>query len=108
LEFARYVDEINDPFLRAYFDIGNSLVLWSYPHDWIRTLGQRIHRVHVKDWDSKKRRFVLPGDGEVDWAAVREALAAVDYEGFATAELPGGDAEYLKDLSSRMSAVLGA
>ena len=38
LEFARYVDELDSPWLKAYFDVGN-VVFYGYPQDWIRTLG---------------------------------------------------------------------
>jgi len=38
LEFARYVDEIDSPWLKAYFDVGN-VVVYGFPQDWIRTLG---------------------------------------------------------------------
>ena len=105
LEFARYVDEFADPYVQAYFDIGNSLVLWSYPQDWILTLGPRIRKLHLKDYDQKKKRFVLPGEGDVDWPAVCSALKDTGYRGFVTAELPGGDEKYLRDLARRMDKV---
>ena len=38
LEMARYVDELDSPWAKAYFDVGN-VVLYGYPQDWIRTLG---------------------------------------------------------------------
>ena len=38
LEFARYVDEFQSPWVKAYFDVGN-VVFYGYPQDWIRTLG---------------------------------------------------------------------
>ena len=38
LEFARYVDELDSPWLKAYFDVGN-VVFYGYPQDWIRSLG---------------------------------------------------------------------
>src|SRR5919205_135574 len=53
IEFARYVDELESPWLKAYFDVGN-VVFYGYPHDWIRTLGPRIVRVHLKDFTLKR------------------------------------------------------
>ena len=35
--------------MRAYFDVGN-VVLYGYPQDWIRTLGKRIVKLHIKDF----------------------------------------------------------
>jgi hexulose-6-phosphate isomerase len=46
LEFARYVDEFESPWVRAYFDVGN-IVFYGYPQDLILTLGSRIVKVHI-------------------------------------------------------------
>ena len=58
LEFARYVDELNSPWVKAYFDVGN-IVFYGYPQDWIRALGPRIAKVHLKDFqlDRPNGRF---------------------------------------------------
>ncbi|UCC99026.1 MAG: sugar phosphate isomerase/epimerase, partial [Phycisphaerales bacterium] len=52
LEFARYVDEFESPWLRAYFDVGN-VIIYGYAQDWIRTLGKRIVKIHLKDFKRK-------------------------------------------------------
>jgi hexulose-6-phosphate isomerase len=108
LEMARYVDEFNSPWVKAYLDVGNML-FYGFPQDWIRTLGPRICRVHVKDFklDRGKGQFSWTnlGEGDVDWPAVREALAAVKYEGWVTTEINGGDAAYLKDVVSRLDRI---
>jgi L-ribulose-5-phosphate 3-epimerase len=105
LEFARYVDEFNSPFLRAYFDCGN-VVLFGYPQDWIRTLGPRIVKLHVKGFDANKIKFVNLRDGTIDWPEVRRALKEINYSGFMTAEIGGGNREYLKDVSERMDKII--
>src|SRR5437773_1454310 len=58
LEFARYVDDFESPWVRAYFDVGN-VVLYAFPQDWIRTLGSRIAKIHLKDFtfDRANGRF---------------------------------------------------
>lgn len=104
LEFARYVDELESPNLRAYFDVGN-IVLYGVPQDWIRTLGKRIIRVHVKGFDEKKREFVGLCDGTIDWKAVRRAFDDIGYSGWITAELPGGEEAYLKGVSECMERI---
>jgi hexulose-6-phosphate isomerase len=105
LEFARYVDEIDSPWLKAYFDVGN-VVFYGYPQDWIRTLGARIAKVHLKDFqlDRPNGRFAWTnlGEGDIDWPAVRQAFADVGYRGFFTTELSPGDAAYLKDVAARV------
>jgi hexulose-6-phosphate isomerase len=109
LEFARYVDELDSPWLKAYFDVGN-VVFYGYPQDWIRTLGPRIVKVHLKDFqlDRPNGRFSWKniGDGDIDWPEVRRALADVNYRGYVTTEVTGGDAAYLKDLSGRVDRLL--
>jgi L-ribulose-5-phosphate 3-epimerase len=109
LEFARYVDEFQSPWLRAYFDVGN-VVLYGYPHDWIRTLGNRIVRVHLKDFKMQRNegRFDWKnlGEGDIDWIEVRRAFADIGYTGFMTTEIEGGDRAYLADVVGRFDRFL--
>ena len=109
LEFARYVDELDSPWLKAYFDVGN-VVFYGYPQDWIRSLGARIARVHLKDFhlDRPNGRFAWTnlGDGDIDWLDVRRAFDEVGYRGYFTTEVTGGDTEYLKDLAARVDRFL--
>jgi L-ribulose-5-phosphate 3-epimerase len=107
LEMAKYVDEFQSPWIRAYFDIGN-VAISGYPQDWIRTLGKRIVKLHVKDFAFKRRvaEFTPLLEGEIDFKAVHAALAEIGYQGTATVELNGGDATYLKDVSQRFDKIL--
>ena len=106
LEFARYVDEFDSPWVKAYFDVGN-VVLYGFPQDWIRTLGPRIARVHLKDFsmDRGKGTFAWKnlGEGDIDWPAVRQAFADIGFAGYVTTELASGDAAYLADVSARVT-----
>ncbi len=107
LEFARYIDEFQSPWIRAYFDVGN-VAISGYPHDWIRTLGKRIVKLHIKDFSFKKRvaEFTPLLEGEIDFKAVHAALADIGYQGTATVELNGGDAAYLKEVNNRFEKIL--
>ncbi len=104
-DFRQYIDEFNHPLVQAYFDVGN-IVHYAVPEHWIRELGSRIVKVHLKDY-SRRDGFVNLGDGDVDWPAVKEAFAAVGYNGEATVELRGGDRAYLADLGQRVDRLLG-
>ncbi len=108
MEFAAYVDSFKSPWLHAYFDVGNVL-LYGYPQDWIRTLGKRIVRVHVKDflWDGRNGKFAWKnlGEGDVNWPEVHKALGEVGYSGYLTAEIEAGDAAYLKDVVARLARI---
>ncbi len=107
LEFAKYVDEFNSPYVRAYFDVGN-VVLFGYSQDWIRTLGKRIAKLHLKDFRFRNEHaeFVPLREGAIDWKAVYAALKEIGYNGTATCELEGGDAAYLKEVSRRVDLIL--
>src|SRR5206468_394784 len=104
LEFVRYVDDFRSPWVRAYFDVGN-VVRTGYPQDWIRTLGKRINRVHLKDYKRKDNKFVGLGEGDVDWPEVRRALGEVGFASYATAELGKGDEAYLRDVAARIDKI---
>jgi len=107
LEFVRYIDELESPWVKAYFDVGN-IVLYGYPQDWIRTLGDRIVKVHLKDFDSETKEFVGLKEGSVDWPVVVTALKETGFSGFATVELKGGDEAYLREVSSRVDQIFGS
>ena len=107
LEMKKYIAEFESPWIKAWFDVGN-VVLYGYPQDWIRTLGKSIYKVHLKDFKRKDGGYawVNLGDGDVDWAAVRQAFAEIGYAGSAIAELEGGDEAYLRDVSQRIDRLL--
>ncbi len=112
MEFANYVDEFKSPWVRAYFDVGN-VVIFGYPQDWIRTLGHRIKKVHLKDFKVMttgfspfSTEFVNLGDGDIDWPEVRKALDEIGYEGTVIAELDAGDLAYLTDVRKRIDRLL--
>lgn len=108
LEYIRYIDEIDSPYLQGYFDVGN-IVSSGYPQDWIRTFGKRLVKVHIKrfepgrehpEYDPKDRRT----EG-INWPDVRLALSEVGYNGWITAEVRGGDEEQIMEISRRMDKI---
>ncbi len=115
LEMARYIDELESEWVGVYFDVGN-VARNGWSEHWIPVLGKRIHKLDVKSYSRTKRDnegtwkgFDVPlGDGgdEIDWAAVRRELVAINYTGWVTAEVNGGDREVLADLSTRLDRIL--
>lgn len=105
LEFARYVDEFDSPWLKAYFDVGN-VIIYGYAQDWIRTLGKRIVKIHLKDFMREGYQWKNLLEGDVNWKQVRLALEEIGYDGFMTPELRGGDQEYLTDLFERIDKII--
>jgi hexulose-6-phosphate isomerase len=89
LEMRNFIDSFDSKFVGAYFDVGNVL-LTGYPDHWIHILGERIKRVHVKDFKRSVgtvEGFVDLLEGDVDFEAVKEALADIGYDGYVTAEM---------------------
>jgi hexulose-6-phosphate isomerase len=105
LEFARYIDEFDNPWLRAYIDVGN-MILFGFAQDWLRMVGKRIVRIHLKDFRRKGYEWTNLLDGDVNWPQVRKALAEIGYRGYLTTELGGGDAAYLTDLAGRIDKII--
>lgn len=105
LEFAKYVDEFDDVWLKAYIDVGN-MILFGYAQDWLRTVGQRIVRIHLKDFKRKGSQWTNLLDGDVNWPQVRKALDEIGYQGFLTPELSRGDEAYLTDVVQRIDKII--
>ncbi len=90
LETRDFIDSFQSKRVGAYFDIGNILYGFGYPEHWIKILGKRIKRLHVKDF--KKSVGTLEGfvdllEGDVNFAAVKKCLATIGYNGYVTAEM---------------------
>ncbi len=115
LTMARYVDELGSPWVKAYFDVGNVL-RWGYPQHWIEVLGNRIVKIHIKEYSLKVgmkegmgKGFDFPiGQGDINWKRVRDELKKIQFQGWATAEVTGGERQKLADISAQMDRVLYA
>ena len=113
LEAARYVDEFESDMIGWYMDVGN-IVTFSWPEQWIRILGHRVLKLDIKEYSRAKRDEEGPyagfrvalGEGDCNWPEVLNALDEIGYEGWATAEIPGGDTERLTEIATRMNRIL--
>ena len=113
LEMARYIDELDSPYVGSYFDVGN-VVRFGWPEQWIRILGKRIGKLDIKEYSRAKQKNeglwkgfqVELGEGDCGWPEVRKALADIDFAGWATAEVRGGDRRRLAEIAQRMDKVL--
>ncbi len=100
-QYRDYIDEINSPWVGAYFDIGN-VRKFGKPEEWIAVLGSRVVKLDVKDW-GVKNGFCRLGEGDVDWPAVRAALKQIGFTGWATRE---GRDNSLEDTVELMNKLL--
>src|SRR5512138_1188348 len=116
LEAARYVDEFASPYVGWHFDVGNNFSNGGWPEQWIRILGKRIHKLHIKEFVRRSRNEPAPRPGPVrllegdnDWPAVMKAVDDVGYTGWAITEQPGGDTrEGLADLAQRLGRIIAS
>ena len=110
MEARTYVDQFRSDYVGFYFDCGNILA-FGWPEQWIKILGKRIAKVHIKEYsrklaDSQGRSAGFKAnltEGDVNWAAVMKALDEIGYTDWTTIEQPGGGTpEGLKDLCDRL------
>lgn len=89
LEMRNFIDSFGSRMVGSYFDVGNVL-LTGYPDQWIEILGNRIKRVHIKDF--KKSVGTIDGfvdllEGDVDFEAVKKSLKKIGYDSYVTSEM---------------------
>jgi len=117
LEAVAFVDAFQSPWVRWHFDVGN-VVDTGWPEQWIRLLGPRIVKVHVKEYSRQIRDERGPRHGfeaalmtgDIDWPAVLRALDEIGYSGWMITEQhrpPGlSDAAWLQRLSGELDRLL--
>jgi L-ribulose-5-phosphate 3-epimerase len=109
-----YLDAINSEWVKFHFDIGNAGRVGP-AEKWIKALGKRIERIHVKDYSAKPAE---PGarsggrpkllDGDTNWPAVMKALDDAGYTSWGISEQPSeqaADLESARDLATRMDKI---
>jgi L-ribulose-5-phosphate 3-epimerase len=82
IEMRAFIDAVGSPYVGAYVDVGNVLRT-GYPEHWIRVLGPRVCKVHLKDYKvgiGNLDGFVDLLRGDVDFGAVMDALCEVGYD----------------------------
>lgn len=116
LEAVRYVDQFDSPRVGFYFDVGNILD-YGWPDQWIDILGERILRIHIKDYSKewaknggKGTGFNVPlAEGDNDWTSIMRALRENYTHEWLTIEHGGGEtAAGLKTLSEKLDDIIRA
>lgn len=86
-EAAAFVAEVDHPRLGLNLDIGHAVVAGEDPAAMIRLHHARILHLHLEDIRGGKHFHRIPGQGDVDFAAIAAALREVGYGGFASVEV---------------------
>jgi len=114
LEAANYVDQFKSDQVGFYFDAGNILV-YGWPEQWIKILGKRMFRLHIKEYSKKIADTKGKGagfgvkltEGDNDWKAIMAAVREAGYGPWLTTEQSGGDSlEGLVDLNRRLTSII--
>jgi hexulose-6-phosphate isomerase len=113
IEMADFVDSFDSDRVGVYMDVGN-VMPFGYPQQWIRHLGDRITRVHFKDFKTAvgtAEGFCDLLEGDVNWPEVVSALDEIGYAGYCTAEMiplyPHHPEVRVANTSNAMDAILG-
>ena len=101
-----FVDDLQSPWVGAYFDCSNMIKHGVPSAEWIRKLGKRLVKFDFKGYSNTKGWCPI-GEGDEDWPEVLKALGEIGYDGWATSEVAGGGEKELADIASRMKKVLG-
>lgn len=86
-EMLRLLQEIPHPRLGVNLDVGHAFLTDEDVCQSIRSLGPRIVHTHVEGMPAGEHRHLVPGEGDLDLRAVRDALGEVGYAGFYTVDL---------------------
>lgn len=113
MSMVRYIDELDSPYVQCYFDVGN-VVRWGWPQHWLEMLGRRAVKLDIKEYDLRvamnegmRKAFAKPlGQGSVEWDKVRAELRKLKFQGWATAEVRGGNRDRLAEIAAEMDQVL--
>ena len=103
-KYLRYVDAFDSPMVGMQFDIGNH---WKYGSmgDWIRALDKRVIKLDVKGFHRQNDAWAKIGQGDIDFDDVCLALREIKFRGWCAAEVSGGNAERLQEISDNMDRV---
>ncbi len=102
-EARQFIDEVGSPWVGFYLDTAN-MMAYGHPEHWIRGLGKRIVRVHLKDFKRREHQFVNLLDGDTDWPVVMRELRQIGYNSTLLHEV-GGDHQTLVGLGERLRRI---
>lgn len=107
--FRHYVQSFQSPWVQAYFDIANN-VRFAPPERWILTLNTLIVKIHVKDYlldpadPNGRGKGVSLREGSVRWPVLRQAIEAINYNGWMTIE--SNESLSVEERSRRLDLIL--
>jgi fructoselysine 3-epimerase len=86
-ELKEWIERLGSPQFGANLDIGHSQVIGESIPNVVRMLRRRIWNMHVEDLPGRKHYHMIPGEGTLDWNALRDVVREIGYDRFLTVEL---------------------
>lgn len=96
-DFLRLADHMNRENLVCNLDVGHSFLTDPDIYESIRRLGSRIVHSHVEGMDRGEHIHLLPGEGDMDLAAVIGAMRDVGFDGALALDI------YIQDYEKAMA-----
>ena len=109
-ELRELIDRVGSKMLGANLDLGHSVVLGEDIPATIKLLGDRIWNCHIEDIPGRKHYHLIPGQGTMDWLAIKASLERIAYDRFLTVELysyPDRPVEAARESIAYLGAVFG-
>ena len=113
MEMRDFIDKVDSKYVGSYFDVGNVLFN-GFPELWITFLGDRIKKVHFKDYRVAAgglHGFVDLLAGDINYPEVMKALQSIGYDGWVSAEMIPNYTHYTETIiyntSNAMDRILG-
>lgn len=102
-QYLGFMRRITSRAVAMNFDVGHIYCVGEDPAEAIRKLGSQIRHIQLEDIaPSREHRHLAPGEGAIDFVALRRALAETGYDGYVTVELY----PYLEDPSEAAATSL--
>jgi sugar phosphate isomerase/epimerase len=87
-QYLRFMERIDSAAVAMNFDVGHLYCVGEEPAEAVRRLGGQIRHIQIEDIaPTRVHRHLAPGDGAIDFVALRQALADTGYDGYVTVEL---------------------
>lgn len=80
-EFVGFLDDINHPYVNAYFNTGHALVT-GYPEHYVDVLSDQIIAIHVSDYRQSIHSFVSILEGDINWPVLMNKIRDLSYHGY--------------------------
>ncbi len=109
-QLCRLVDGLSSPAAGNCWDTGHAHIAGQDQPASIRTLGHRLHALHIQDNNGERDQHTAPFYGTIDWQPIMQALKDINYDGDFTFEahtLIRSVPEYAKAAATRLLYDIG-